>query len=131
MNRPIRVLLAKPGLDGHSRGIYVILDALKNAGMEVVFAGLRRRPEEIAKAAVEEDVDVVGLSCLSGAHVSLFPETARLIRKELGDRVLLICGGIIPDEDHAALKEAGFAAIYGPGADTREIAEFIRRNVRK
>jgi methylmalonyl-CoA mutase C-terminal domain/subunit len=129
-DKPIKVLLAKPGLDGHSRGIYVILDALRDAGMEVVFAGIRRRPDEIAAAAVEEDVDVVGLSCLSGAHIPLFPEIAKLIREQMGDDVLLIGGGIIPEEDHEELTKAGFGIIYGPGTDTREIVEFIKRNMK-
>ncbi|MHC4663448.1 MAG: cobalamin B12-binding domain-containing protein [Planctomycetota bacterium] len=127
---PIKVLLAKPGLDGHSRGVHVILDALRDAGMEVVFAGIRRRPVEIATAAVEEDVDVVGLSCLSGAHIPLFPETAKLVREQMGDKVILIGGGIIPEEDHTALIKAGFSKIYGPGADTREIVEFIKGSVK-
>jgi len=125
--RPIRVLVAKPGLDGHDRGAKVVARALRDAGMEVIYTGLRQTPEQIAEAALEEDVDVVGLSSLSGAHRHLFPEVVRRLRERgLGD-VLVIGGGIIPAEDEPELREAGVAAVFGPGTATGDIAEFIRR----
>ncbi len=126
--RRIKVLLAKPGLDGHNRGIQVVAQALRDAGMEVIYTGIRQRAADIAKAALEEDVDVIGLSNLSGAHATLFPQIAQLIRKEVGEDVLLICGGIIPQDDRGALEEAGFAGVFTPGASTEEIVGFIRDN---
>ena len=129
--KPIRVLLAKPGLDGHNRGVQVVARALRDAGMEVIYTGIRATPEDIVKAAIEEDVDVVGLSCLSGAHIPLFPETAQLLRAECGGDVLLVCGGIIPEGDRAILEEAGFAAVFTPGTDTSDIVDIIRKHVRR
>ena len=125
----IKVLLAKPGLDGHNRGVQVVAQALRDAGMEVVYTGIRQRPADIVKAALEEDVNVIGLSNLSGAHGTLFPEIARLVRKEVGEDVLLICGGIIPVADRKALEEAGFAGVFTPGASTEEIVSFIEANI--
>ncbi len=129
--RPIRVLVAKPGLDGHDRGAKIIARALRDAGMEVVYTGIRQTPDMIAEAALQEDVDVVGLSILSGAHLELFPRVIAAL-KDRGispDDVLLLAGGIIPDDDVPALNAMGFKGIFGPGADTREIVEFVRKNV--
>jgi methylmalonyl-CoA mutase, C-terminal domain len=126
----IRVLLAKAGLDGHDRGLKVVAMALRDAGMEVVYLGLRRTPEEIVRAAAEEDADVIGVSLLSGAHTVLFPEIARLMKKEGLRDTLLIGGGIIPPEDEARLREKGVAAVFRPGASTEEIARFIEGAVR-
>jgi len=122
----IRVLIAKPGLDGHDRGAKVIARALRDAGMEVIYTGLRQTPEMIAEAALQEDVDVVGLSILSGAHMALVPRVIELLRAEGLDDVLLIVGGIIPDEDVPALKEAGVSAVFGPGTNTEDIVQHIR-----
>lgn len=123
--RKIRVLVAKPGLDGHDRGAKVIARALRDAGMEVIYTGLRQTPEMIAEAALQEDVDVVGLSILSGAHMALVPRILELLRAaELGD-VLVLVGGIIPDEDVPALKEMGVSGIFGPGTATQAIVEHI------
>ncbi len=122
----IRVLIAKPGLDGHDRGAKVIARALRDAGMEVIYTGLRQTPEMIAEAALQEDVDVVGLSILSGAHMALVPRVKQLLEAEgLGD-VLLLVGGIIPDEDVPKLRELGVSAVFGPGTNTQEIVEHIR-----
>ncbi|GAB4472906.1 MAG: cobalamin-dependent protein [Anaerolineae bacterium] len=124
--RKIRVLIAKPGLDGHDRGAKVIARALRDAGFEVIYTGLRQTPEMIAEAALQEDVDVVGLSVLSGAHMALTPRILELMRASgLGDVPVLI-GGIIPDEDVPALKEMGVAGVFGPGASTLEIIDTIR-----
>lgn len=129
--RKIRVLIAKPGLDGHDRGAKVIARALRDAGMEVVYTGLRQTPEMIVEAALQEDVDVIGLSVLSGAHMALIPRVLELMRAQsLGD-VLLLVGGIIPDEDVPALKEMGVAGVFGPGANTDEIARFVQESVAK
>ena len=128
-NRKIRVLIAKPGLDGHDRGAKVIARALRDAGMEVVYTGIRQTPEMIAEAALHEDVDVVGMSILSGAHMALFPRVMELLREnDMGD-VLVVTGGIIPDEDVPALKEMGIQGIFGPGTPTDEIVDFIRENI--
>jgi len=128
-NRKIRVLIAKPGLDGHDRGAKVVARGLRDAGMEVIYLGLRLTPEQIAEAAIQEDVDVVGLDCLSGAHMTLFPKTVSLIR-EKGDRdILVIGGGIIPKKDIPKLKEAGIAQIFGPGTPLEEIVNFIETNL--
>ena len=129
--RPIRVLVAKPGLDGHDRGAKIVARALRDAGMEVVYTGIRQTPEMIAEAALQEDVDAVGLSILSGAHLELFPRViAALKERGIGpDDVLLIAGGIIPDDDIPVLKAMGFRGVFGPGADTREIVDFVRKNV--
>ncbi len=125
----IRVLLAKPGLDGHDRGVKVIARALRDAGMEVIYTGLRQTPEQVVAAAVQEDVDAIGLSILSGAHMTLFPRVVELARQEgLGD-VIIFGGGIIPDEDIPRLKELGVTEMFTPGARMEEIIEFIRNNV--
>jgi methylmalonyl-CoA mutase, C-terminal domain len=125
----IRVLIAKPGLDGHDRGAKVIARALRDAGMEVVYTGIRQTPEMIAEAALHEDVDVVGMSILSGAHMALFPRVMELLRENDMDDVLVVTGGIIPDEDVPALNEMGIRGIFGPGTPTNEIVDFIRENV--
>lgn len=126
-SRKIRVLIAKPGLDGHDRGAKVVVRGLRDAGMEVIYLGLRLTPEQIAASAIQEDVDVVGLSCLSGAHMALFPETIRLIRQKGGEGILVVGGGIIPKKDIPKLKEAGIAQIFGPGTAIEEIAGFIKK----
>jgi len=125
-NKKIRVLLAKAGLDGHDRGIKVIAMALRDAGMEVIYLGLRRTPEEIVSAALEEDVDAIGISLLSGAHTVLLPAILALMKKKGLHGTLLIGGGIIPDEDQAALRKKGVAAIFTPGAETTEIVRFLK-----
>ncbi len=129
MERKIRVLVAKPGLDGHDRGAKVIARALRDAGMEVIYTGLRQTPEMIATAALQEDVDVVGLSILSGAHTTIVPRVCQLLKQESLDDVLVVVGGIIPDADIPALKELGVAAVFQPGASMDKIVEFIRANV--
>jgi methylmalonyl-CoA mutase, C-terminal domain len=129
--KTIRVLIAKPGLDGHDRGAKVIARGLKDAGMEVIYLGLRLTPEQIAEAAIQEDVDVVGLSCLSGAHLGLFPKVVDLLRRKGGDHILVIGGGIIPKKDFSALKEAGVAMVFGPGTPIPEIAKFIQENLKE
>jgi methylmalonyl-CoA mutase C-terminal domain/subunit len=122
----IRVLIAKPGLDGHDRGAKVVARALRDAGMEVIYAGLRQTPEMIAEAALQEDVQVVGLSILSGAHLELFPSIMeRLKEKGLGE-VMVVAGGIIPEEDIPSLEQMGIKGVFGPGAPTHEIADFIK-----
>ena len=129
-DRQIRVLVAKPGLDGHDRGAKIIARALRDAGMEVVYTGLRQTPEMIAEAALQEDVEVVGLSILSGAHMALVPRVLELLRANgLGD-VKLFVGGIIPDDDVPALKEMGVAGVFGPGASTEAIIKAVRDSVR-
>ena len=129
--RPIRVLVAKPGLDGHDRGAKVIARALRDAGMEVIYTGLRQTPEQIVAAAVQEDVDVVGMSILSGAHNYLFPRVVELLKEQGVDDVLIIGGGVIPDEDIPALKEAGVAEIFTPGTTTTEMIDFIKSNLKR
>ncbi|HHY04217.1 MAG TPA: cobalamin B12-binding domain-containing protein [Thermoanaerobacterales bacterium] len=126
----IRVLVAKPGLDGHDRGAKVIARALRDAGMEVIYTGLRQTPEQIVEAAIQEDVDAIGLSILSGAHNFLFPKVVELLKKEGADDILVIGGGVIPDEDIPGLKEAGIAEIFTPGTPTSRIVEFIKENVK-
>src|SRR6516165_8171335 len=128
-DRKIRVLVAKPGLDGHDRGAKIVARALRDAGMEVIYTGLRQTPEQIARAAVEEDVDAIGISILSGAHNTIVPRICELLRAEGMDDVLVVVGGIIPEEDIPGLKLAGVAAVYQPGASTQEIVEFIRSRV--
>ncbi|MDE3090675.1 MAG: cobalamin B12-binding domain-containing protein [Chloroflexota bacterium] len=128
-DRPIRVLIAKPGLDGHDRGAKVVARALRDAGMEVIYTGIRQTPEMIAEAALQEDVDVVGLSILSGAHIDLFPRIVDLLKQKGLNDVLLVCGGIIPDEDMAMLGRMGFAGVFGPGTFTQDVARFIREQV--
>ena len=127
--RKIRVLIAKPGLDGHDRGAKVVARGLRDAGMEVIYLGLRLTPEQIAEAAIQEDVDVVGLDCLSGAHMALFPKTVQLIREKGGNDILIIGGGIIPKKDIPELREAGIAQIFGPGTSLDEISTFIKANL--
>jgi methylmalonyl-CoA mutase C-terminal domain/subunit len=122
----IRVLVAKPGLDGHDRGAKVVARALRDAGMEVVYTGIRQTPEMIVEAAIQEDVDVVGLSILSGAHLELFPPIVEGLKKKGKTDVLLVAGGIIPDDDVSALQKIGVKAIFGPGTPTLKIIEFIR-----
>jgi len=129
--KTIRVLIAKPGLDGHDRGAKVIARGLKDAGMEVVYLGLRLTPEQIVEAAIQEDVDAVGLSSLSGAHLALFPRVVELLRRKGGDKILVVVGGIIPKKDFTALKEAGISGIFGPGTPIPEIAKFIRENIQE
>jgi methylmalonyl-CoA mutase C-terminal domain/subunit len=131
MDKKIRVLVAKPGLDGHDRGAKVVARGLRDAGMEVIYLGLRLTPEQIAEAAIQEDVDVVGLSCLSGAHMALFPKTVRLIGEKSSKDILVIGGGIIPKKDIPQLEEAGLARIFGPGTPLEEIAKFIETTFAK
>lgn len=126
MSRPIRVLVAKPGLDGHDRGAKVVAAALRDAGMEVIYTGLHQTPEMIASAAVQEDVDVVGLSILSGAHMTLFPRVQQLLREQGRDDVLITGGGIIPKEDMAALEAQGVGKLFGPGTSTADLVEYIK-----
>ena len=130
-NRRIRVLIAKPGLDGHDRGVKVVARGLRDAGIEVIYLGLRLTPEQIAEAAIQEDVDVVGLDCLSGAHMVQFPKTVQLIREKGAKDILVIGGGIIPKKDIPKLKEAGIAQIFGPGAPLEEIVKFIETTLEK
>ncbi|MGH2786314.1 MAG: cobalamin B12-binding domain-containing protein [Actinomycetota bacterium] len=125
-----RILVAKPGLDGHDRGIKVVARALRDAGMEVIYTGLHQTPEQIASAAIQEDVDAVGLSCLSGAHMTLFPKVVELIREQGGNDILVFGGGIIPDQDIPALKDAGIAEVFTPGAPTTAIIEWINDHVK-
>ena len=129
-DRPIKVLIAKPGLDGHDRGAKVLARGLRDEGFEVVYTGLRQTPEMIATAALQEDVDVVGLSILSGAHMTLLPKICALLKQQGQTDVLVTAGGIIPDDDVPALKEAGIAAGFGPGTTIARVAEFLRTNVR-
>jgi methylmalonyl-CoA mutase C-terminal domain/subunit len=124
--RKIRVLVAKPGLDGHDRGAKVIASALRDAGMEVIYTGLHQTPEMIVSAAIQEDVDVVAMSILSGAHMTLFPRVRELLDEEGAEHILLTGGGIIPDEDMAALRERGVGRLFGPGATTSEAVSYIR-----
>ena len=129
-DRPIKVLIAKPGLDGHDRGAKVLARGLRDEGFEVVYTGIRQTPEMIVSAAVQEDVDVVGLSILSGAHLTLLPRITGLLREQgMGD-VLVTAGGIIPDEDVPVLQAAGIAAVFGPGTSIGEVADYLRANVR-
>ncbi len=129
--RKIRVLAAKPGLDGHDRGVKVICAALRDAGMEVIYTGLRQTPEQIVAAAVQEDADVIAMSVLSGAHNYLFSRVMEILKEKGIEDILVMGGGIIPDEDVPALKAAGIAAIFGPGTNTKDIAGYIRENIRK
>lgn len=131
MERKIRVLVAKPGLDGHDRGAKVVARALRDAGMEVIYTGIRQTPEMIVEAALQEDVDVVGLSILSGAHMALFPRIMELLRENGMDDVLVVAGGIIPDEDISMLNDLGITGVFGPGTSTQDIAAFINGNVRR
>jgi methylmalonyl-CoA mutase, C-terminal domain len=126
MSRPIRVLVAKPGLDGHDRGAKVVAAALRDAGMEVIYTGLHQTPEMIATAAIQEDVDVVGLSILSGAHMTLFPRVLSLLRESGRDDILITGGGIIPQEDMDALQAQGTGRLFGPGTSTQDLIDYIR-----
>jgi len=127
--KKIRVLAAKPGLDGHDRGVKVVARALMDGGMEVVYTGLRQTPLQIVESAIQEDVDVIAMSILSGAHDYLFPKVMELLGEKGVDDILVIGGGIIPDEDIPALKEAGIAEVFGPGTTTTQIIDYIRGNV--
>jgi methylmalonyl-CoA mutase C-terminal domain/subunit len=126
MAKKLRVLVAKPGLDGHDRGAKVVARALRDAGFEVIYTGLHQTPEMIAETAIQEDVDVVGLSVLSGAHMTLFPETMRLLKEKGGGDILVIGGGIIPKEDIAALQQQGCGRLFGPGTPTSDIVAYLR-----
>ncbi len=128
--RKIRVLVAKPGLDGHDRGAKVIARALRDAGMEVIYTGLRQTPEMIVNSSLQEDVDVIGLSILSGAHNVIVPRVTDLLKQHKMEDVILLVGGIIPEQDFAALKAAGVAGIFNPGTPMDQIVEFIRKNVK-
>jgi methylmalonyl-CoA mutase C-terminal domain/subunit len=130
MARKIRVLIGKPGLDGHDRGAKVISRALRDAGMEVIYTGIRQTPEQIANAAVQEGVDVVGLSCLSGAHNTLFPKVVKLLGEKGAEDIVVLGGGIIPADDIPGLKRSGIREIFQPGASTEEIIKYIRENVK-
>jgi len=130
MDKKIRVLVAKPGLDGHDRGAKVVARALRDAGFEVVYTGLRQTPEQIAEAALQEDVNVVAMSILSGAHPHLFPKVVNLVREKGMKDVLIIGGGVIPEGDIPALKEAGIAEVFTPGTPTSDIVDFIKANVK-
>ena len=129
--RKIRVLATKPGLDGHDRGIKVIANALMDAGMEVIYTGLRQSPEQIVETSIQEDVDVIALSILSGAHDFLFPRIMELLKEKGVDDVLVIGGGIIPDEDIPSLKEIGIAEVFGPGTYTDDIVGYIKNNLKR
>ena len=129
MDNKIRILMAKPGLDGHDRGIKVVSRALRDAGFEVIYTGLRQTPEQIVEAAIEEDVDVVGLSLLSGAHNALFPRIVSLLKEQGVDDVLVIGGGVIPESDIPGLLDAGIAAVFTPGTPTSKIIEFLREHI--
>ncbi|MCH8345575.1 MAG: cobalamin B12-binding domain-containing protein [Chloroflexi bacterium] len=125
----IKVIIAKPGLDGHDRGAKVVARALRDAGMEVVYTGIRQTPEMIAETALQEDADVIGLSILSGAHLELFPRVVEELKKREMDDLVLFCGGIIPRADIPALEKIGFRGVFGPGASTLDIVEWVRKNV--
>ena len=124
--KKIRVLVAKPGLDGHDRGAQVVARALRDAGMEVIYTGIRQTPQMIVETAAQEDVDALGLSILSGAHLEIFPEIMAGLKEKGMEDVLVVAGGIIPQEDHQALREMGLKIVFGPGTSTREIVQFIR-----
>jgi len=130
-NRPTRVLVAKPGLDGHDRGAKVIARAMRDAGMEVIYTGIRQSPQMIVRAAVQEDVDVLGLSILSGAHMEILPEVMDLLRGEGMDDVVVVVGGIIPAVDRQPLKDLGITEVFGPGTSTGDIVEFIQNAMAK
>ena len=131
MPERIRVLVAKPGLDGHDRGAKIIARAFRDAGFEVIYTGLRQTPEQVVNAALQEDVNVVGLSVLSGAHMTLCPRIMELMKKEKLDDVLVLVGGIIPDQDIPTLKAMGVSEVFQPGVSTEDIIEYVRRNVGK
>ena len=129
--RHIRVMVAKPGLDGHDRGARIIARAYRDAGFEVVYSGLHQTPEEIVEAAIQEDVDVIGLSLLSGAHMTLFPRVIELLKKNNASDIMVIGGGIIPEKDQEELYKIGIAKLWGPGTPPDEIVDFVQTNVRK
>jgi len=130
MERKIRVLIAKPGLDGHDRGAKIVASALRDAGMEVIYTGLRQTPEMIVESAIQEDVDVIGVSILSGAHMTIFSKVLDLLKDRGGDQQVVVCGGgIIPREDRDKLEEMGVGKLFGPGTNTAEIVEYIRQTV--
>jgi methylmalonyl-CoA mutase C-terminal domain/subunit len=129
-DRPLKVLIAKPGLDGHDRGAKVLARGLRDEGFEVVYTGLRQTPEMVVTAALQEDVDVIGLSILSGAHMTLLPRICALMRERGVGDVLVTAGGIIPDDDVSALKEAGVSAVFGPGTTIAQVAEYLRAHAR-
>ena len=131
IGRPIRVLIAKPGLDGHDRGAKVVTLGLRDEGMEVIYTGIRQTTESIAETAVQEDVDVVGLSCLSGAHGHYFPKVAQLLKEKGMNEVLVIGGGILPEEDIPPLEKAGIKGVFGSGSLIKDIANFIRENIKR
>lgn len=130
MERRIRVLIAKPGLDGHDRGAKVVAAALRDAGMEVIYTGLHQTPEMIVEAAIQEDVDVVGVSILSGAHMAILPKILELLTKAGAGHIIVIGGGIIPQDDTRELEKIGIKKLFGPGTPTSEIADFIKENVK-
>lgn len=129
MDRKIRVLIAKPGLDGHDRGAKVVARALRDSGMEVIYTGLHQTAEQIVEAAIQEDVDVIGLSLLSGAHMTLFPKVLELLEENDAEDIMVLGGGIIPEEDEEELKEMGISEVFGPGTQTDKIVDHIRENV--
>ncbi len=129
MKRPIRVLVAKPGLDGHDRGAKIIARALRDAGMEVIYTGLFQSPEQIVETAVQEDVDIIGLSILSGAHDVIVPKIMELLKKRRVNDVMVLVGGIIPQEDERRLKKSGVAEVFGPGTSTKDIVKYIQANL--
>lgn len=131
MDRPIRVLVAKPGLDGHDRGAKVVARALRDAGMEVIYTGLRQTPEQIVEAAIQEDVDCVAMSILSGAHNTLFPRVVKLLKEKDAEDILVLGGGVIPDDDIPGLKKAGIAEIFTPGTPTQVTVDFIKENIKR
>ena len=127
--KKIRVLIAKPGLDGHDRGAIIVARALRDSGMEVIYTGIRQTPEQIVNTAIQEDVDCLGISILSGAHVRLFPEIVKLLKEKGTENILIIAGGIIPSEDIDMLKSIGIKRIFGPGTSTQEIVDFIKNEL--
>jgi len=131
MEKKIRVLVAKPGLDGHDRGAKVVARALRDAGMEVIYTGLHQTAEMVVKTAIQEDVDVIGLSLLSGAHMTLFVDVTKLLKEKGMEDVLVVGGGIIPEEDESKLKKAGVAGVFGPGTHCEDIVKFIKKNVKR
>jgi methylmalonyl-CoA mutase C-terminal domain/subunit len=131
MEKKIRVLIAKPGLDGHDRGAKVVARALRDAGMEVIYTGLHQTADMIVEAAIQEDVDVVGLSLLSGAHMTLFIDVAQLLKKKGIEDVIIVGGGIIPEDDIPKLKKEGITGVFGPGTHCDEIVDFIKKNVKR
>ncbi|MCA8912966.1 MAG: cobalamin B12-binding domain-containing protein [Planctomycetes bacterium] len=130
-DRPIRVLVAKAGLDGHDRGAKIVAASLRDSGMEVIYTGLRQTPEMIVHAAIQEDADAIGLSSLSGAHMTLFPRVLELLKENHAESILLFGGGVIPDKEAAALMKQGVGRLFGPGTDTHEIADYLRNEIPK